>query len=374
MIAIYDIFYSIILFIMRGGYMDKMQHTLFIGNGLNLCLKGSISWGDLLGKTANQLGVIHDPNIEMPLEFERIINEFLKKCNLGDNRTDMSGTYYAIKAQISAAMQISGSLGNCIHKSIPFDIINNIITTNYDMVLEQAYYEKKGQIFTLPSSINKKTKYYLQPTMSDEIITFYHPHGIITHPSSICLGYEHYMGLVETIRSKSNAKTKKDSQGNFLPVREMKISRILRGDDPYTNESWEKFYTSDMAFIGFGLPSCESDIWWLLTHRAYIYYSNHDLIGDYIKNHIIYYDVINLEQNEYNYNEIIEGKYNCLEYKNPREHYNNKHKLLDGMHVEVRLRIIGPNKTYEDVYRSILDELSDLSSWKPSDGFDSIKV
>ena len=342
----------------------KLQKTLFIGNGLNRCLTGGISWDDLLDKIAKTYHVKHESSIVMPLEFERIINEYLKKTNLKPTRNDESNIYYRTKTQISSYMQIKKPLGSCVHKDIPFKLINNIITSNYDMVLEQAYVESYGGQFSLPNISPKqnKTKYLLQPTMYDEKLTFFHPHGIITQPSSICLGYEHYMGMVETIRNKSNRKIKKDSKGNTLNPPEMVIGRILKGIDTCTNESWEKFYTSDMAILGFGLPECESDIWWLLTHRAYLYYTNHDSIGEHINNHIIYYDIIDnsgLPKSD----EVIESKHNGFVYINPHIHFNNKHKLLEGMHVEVRLRVRVYGQTYEDVYRSILKELSSADSW-----------
>ena len=339
------------------------QKTLFLGNGLNRCLSGGVAWGDLLKDIATKYNVPYDSNIEMPLEFERIINEYLKSSNCGSLRQDMTSLYYAIKLDIAKTVQYTNPLGPCVHKSIPFGIVRNIITTNYDTILEQAYYETHGKHYTQPSGSKKRIKYYLSSTMDDEKVAFYHPHGIVTHPSSICLGYEHYMGLVETIRSSSNSQAKKDSKGNPLTKPEMKISRILRGADPFTDESWEKFYTTDMAFVGFGLPSCESDIWWLLTHRAYLYYSNYPIVGNLIQNHIIYYDVIALNDKRLLKEEVkLVG--NHYEFVNPKVHYSNKHKLLDGMHVDVRLRVIGPEQNYATVYTSILEELSDADNWK----------
>ncbi len=343
--------------------MVKLENTLFVGNGLNRCLEGGIAWGDLLENIAIQLGVSYNKEIEMPLEFERIVNEFLKKSN--GSRIDMSPTYYAIKAQISAAMQAPVTLGTCVHKSIPFNKIRNIITSNYDLILEQAYYETEKKTFAQGPIPKNVTKYLLGVTNDDEKIAFYHPHGIVTVPSTICLGYEHYMGLVERIRNSSNSKVKGSTKKPLPLPHELKIQRILNGKDSITNESWEKFYTSNLAFVGFGLWTCESDIWWLLTHRAYLYYSNYENIGDLIKNHITYYDIVNPRLSD-----VVE-KDNHYELKNPRDYYSDKHKLLEGMHVEVRLRVVGPTQSYTDVYKSILDELKDEKSWSaPEDDID----
>lgn len=348
--------------------MKAKQKTLFIGNGLNRCLSSGVAWGDLLQNIAVKYNVPYEPDIEMPLEFERIINEYLKASNCGPSRQDMTSLYYAIKLDIANAVQYSKPLGMCIHKDLPFNTVQNVITSNYDTILEQAYFELNGNTYAQPGGPKKYIKYFLAPTLDDEKVVFYHPHGIVTHPSSICLGYEHYMGLVETVRRKSNAtaSAKKDKNGNVIEKAEMKISRILRGADPFTNESWEKFYTSDMAFVGFGLPNCESDIWWLLTHRAYLYYSCYPIVGNLIDNHIIYYDIM-VENDKKLFKKEVKLSGDHYEYVDPKTHYTNKHKLLSGMHVEVRLRVVGPDQNFESVYRSILKELSNPQSWQPTE-------
>ena len=351
--------------------MSTLEKTLFIGNGLNRCLKGGIAWGDLLGHTAKQLGVPYEPKIEMPLEFERIINEFLKTTNFSSARIDTSSTYYAVKSQVSAAMLNPVVLGNSVHKDIPFSLVRNIITSNYDLLLEQAYAEKQNPDLPKAKKIPKTWKYILTKTCDDEKVAFYHPHGLATYPSSICLGYDHYMGLVEKIRSSSYGKVTRDSKKTPLPEPHMrKIHRILKELDPYTNESWEKFYTSDMAFVGFGLPNCESDIWWLLTNRAFLYYSNFEGIGDLICNHIIFYDVVDpLEYELVIDNKDISEEKGSYLLKDQGKYYLEKHKLLSGMHVEIRLRVKDPDQSYEDVYRAILKELSADSNWQAPKGY-----
>lgn len=113
-------------------------------------------------------------------------------------------------------------------------------------------------------------------------IDFFHAHGCIIAPTTICLGYEHYMGTIEKIRNDINRAPKDIGCKN--------IAAILKGIIEPANTWAEKFYTSDVHIIGFGLYECEADFWWLLTHRASMYYANEGG-QDLIRNTIMYYDV-----------------------------------------------------------------------------------
>ena len=54
-----------------------MDNCLLIGNGLNRTLKSSIAWSDLLEEIAVDFCVEHVSDIPLPLEFERIVNDYL---------------------------------------------------------------------------------------------------------------------------------------------------------------------------------------------------------------------------------------------------------------------------------------------------------
>ena len=58
--------------------MSKREKCLFIGNGLNRCLAGSVSWDRLLRDVANRLHVEYHPDIPLPMEYERMIHAYLK--------------------------------------------------------------------------------------------------------------------------------------------------------------------------------------------------------------------------------------------------------------------------------------------------------
>lgn len=54
------------------------------------------------------------------------------------------------------------------------------------------------------------------------------------------------MGIVENLRSMLNAKVQNRQD-------EMKIKRILKGEDAPTDYWGERFYTTDVDIIGLGL-------------------------------------------------------------------------------------------------------------------------
>ena len=52
--------------------------------------------------------------------------------------------------------------------------------------------------------------------------------------------------------------------------------------------SWlNLFFTHDIYIVGLTLDPCEIDIWWLLTYRAYLYYSNDSGLRKIMKNKIV---------------------------------------------------------------------------------------
>ena len=199
-----------------------MDKTLLIGNGLNRTLKSSISWEDLLDDIANEYGVEHIDNLPMPLEFERIVNTILRKSS-----NPSSQIYNDIKKKIANKVQDKKLPANAIQHELCAIPVNAIITTNYDYLLENAY----NQDFSYKEAKDKSNsslKYLWDPTSVQQGTKFYHMHGAASSSASICLGYEHYMGIIEKLRGKLNTR-----EGNYKD--EMKIKRIIMGEDEPTN-------------------------------------------------------------------------------------------------------------------------------------------
>lgn len=334
---------------------DKLENTLFIGNGLNRCLQHGFDWANLLKSIADNWQIDYYENDEMPMEFERIINEYLQKFGIN---SILDASSYAKKNDVylDAKMKIAEKINsieyehNCILKDLPINSIQNIITTNYDRLLEEAIGTEKN--FPFPGN----TKYLRTKTSTfkDGSISLFHAHGIIDKPNTICLGYEHYMGVVEHLRHNLNSVDTK--------TKNMHIYDILTGKAPTENTWAEKFYTSNIAMIGFGLPSCEADIWWLLTHRAYLYNTNYNGIRDYLINSIVYYDIVPKKDSKQN---VVQ---NDTLKKLDKTAY--KHHLLKNLHVVVKpIYIENDSSTYEEKYRKIFKEIEEGLCW-PTSSYD----
>lgn len=301
-----------------------METTLLIGNGLNQCLKGGVPWGDLLDHIAKKFGVSFNKSIPMPLEFERIVNTYLSA-----NPQKAENIYDNVKKMVAGRVSDAKLPEHTIHREITNLKINAIITTNYDFLLESVY----SQDFkpTVPDGVAGNPAKYLLKSIGDisvgnDSVYFYHAHGCSTHPATICLGYEHYMGMIQKIRSeKSNIRT-------------------TLNDPSKAKNTWvERLYTNNVAIIGLALYDCETDLWWLLTHRASLYYSDPSGEHSNITNRIVYYDVIDDIKNDVEKEKETKKKY----------------ALLKGLHVEIQTFYLSQmkNGTYEEAYHQILNTI-----------------
>lgn len=308
-----------------------MNKCLLIGNGLNRTLENSISWTALLKDLSTELNTEHYEEIPLPLEFERIVNNHLEHLN---NPTPE--IYSKIKKSVIKKIKDTKLPENAIHKRLSEIKLDSILTTNYDYLLEYVFndtYSHKGDT-------NKK--YLFESTSTQKGINFYHLHGMAASAQSICLGYEHYVGIVEKLRNELNSKPNNEAS-------KMRIKQILCGDMAKKNTWGEKFYTSDIDIIGFNLSDCEIDIWWLITHRAYLYYSNYYGLKSKIKNTITYYDVIDDIKHKNADEETMRSKKELLQ--------KQKHILLSNNHIEVKTYSLKEYGDYTSIYNQIIDNL-----------------
>lgn len=312
-----------------------MQNYLLVGNGLNRCLSTGVSWGDLLKTVAEKYHVSYNPNIVMPMEFERIVNEILSRDLTKNPNTFIND----VKSEISNLIKDESLKSDAIHYKLNKMKIDGLLTTNYDLLLEKVF--DKNYVY----NGSKTNKYLFEPTGNVNEKLFYHLHGIVSNPSSLCLGYEHYMGMVQNLRGELNTKKRNIST-------EMAIKRILCNEEPSKNIWGELFYTSNIAIIGLGLTDCESDLWWLITHRASLYYSDYcNLRSDRIlKNKIVYYDVLD---------EIKKGNpAKEQERKNSEIEKKNRHQLLRGEHVDVKTFCLGKDCcSYTEAYNLMIEDI-----------------
>ena len=314
-----------------------MENSLLLGNGLNRCLRSSISWGELLKETADRLGVRYYPEISMPLEFERIVNSYLSK----NHRMAKGNVYDEIKGEIAKKVCNVKLPEDAIHRQLQRLTIQNIMTTNYDFLLEKVY---NADFIELPAI--RRNKYLFEQTSAQKGIPFFHLHGIASNAQSLCLGYEHYMGIVEHLRNSLN----RSEMPTEKKVGGMVIKQILKGEKEPLNKWGEKFYTSNVGIIGLELGENESDLWWLISHRAYLYYSDYMGLRTQLRNRIVYYDIMD---------EMKKADNQAEQARRARLHQKHtQHKLLRDSHIIVHSYVLGKEyQSYEEAYEAIISDI-----------------
>ena len=184
--------------------------SLLIGNGFNRLEDPHFpNWDDLIKTPVKEKsGFVDIQNMSYPLKFEYIVNF----CNANEQAFS-SSTYAEIKKAISDRLNESINRSD---KRIDKDIAtllkvispNNILTTNYDSLLEKVFISRKSkaEYSNRFRKNNEDREYFLNSTRclgpEDHKTSFYHVHGIDSIPRSICLGYEHYMRIVNALRNR----------------------------------------------------------------------------------------------------------------------------------------------------------------------------
>ena len=311
---------------------NDLPVTLLVGNGLNQCLKAGLPWGDLLQQIARNYGIAYRSDIPMPLEFERLINVHLQQ-----NPMDAADIYNRVKQDVATLVKSAVFPEKAIHRKLRNLNIDSLITTNYDLFLEYVWDDK-----FIPF-INKGTKYLRDSVGKINGVDFFHAHGCVTVPTTICLGYEHYMGMVEKIRNEINRAPKTIGCKNIVAI----LKDIIEPSNTWP----EKFYTTDVHIIGFGLYECEADFWWLLTHRASMYYANEGG-QNLIQNTITYYDIFD------DLPKLTEKDVQVAAIK--EKEMKKKYALLEGMHVRIKQYRLSETETgsYYEAYLKIINDIN----------------
>lgn len=147
------------------------------------------------------------------------------------------------------------------------------------------------------------------------------------------------MGIVMNLREEINTKKENKPEN-------MKIKQVLFEETG--NDTWgEKFYTANIGIIGLELSECENDLWWLITHRAFLYYSNYEELRKQLINKIVYFDIID-ERHTCNRKKAI-----MEERKKQKE---ARYRLLENEHVVVRTYVVGCNGfgSYSEAYKKMI--------------------
>ncbi len=226
---------------------------LLLGNGVN-AVKNSYYWSDLINDLTRFLDLPPiSPNSEkqFPLLYEQIFLTNLKNKKYEETKIK---TFIAEKTEKIAP--------NALHDRIKTMHFSDIITTNYDYVIEKAFGISSKDIAN--KGVVKESSYSLFRHTEIGKKRIWHAHGEIMSPKSILLGFEHYGGQLQHMRNYIVSGVR-DTYKNFRS--EPLITHIKKGN--VQNNSWlDLFFLNDISIVGLTLDFIETDLWWLITYRA----------------------------------------------------------------------------------------------------------
>lgn len=252
-----------------------MDKTLFLGNGLNRTLSSGLSWAELmkrLGSTCTK-----NEYVPFPIEFEEIAAN--RGCKIGKRSSD---PYKELRSQISEEIGYIDASGCDCHSAFCDLGMRNVITTNYDEIIESLF--STVRVVKNPGS----SRNILGPISAAKTIDFYHAHGVASWKNTLCLGHEHYASLIGKIRNEFYSDVDDGAVEN--------LSALVSGERA-ANRIWpELLFTSDVAIVGLGLDYCEIDLWWLLSLRASLFQPSNHL--DQFANEILYFSVMPFNSKE----------------------------------------------------------------------------
>lgn len=320
-----------------------MEKSILIGNGLNQCIE-DVAWNEILNEFAKKRNLPYDGKsaMQLPLEFEKLIRTYIEHKQL-KNPIDAYGKAKRAIAKVIAEIILPDDI---VHHKLKNLCVDNIITTNYDFLLEKTFNVKKEHEF-----IRKKVPLVDSYTSKLDGMKFYHPHGAISNPTTMCLGYAHYVKIINRLQHVIAHK-----YGN--KTSETAILKHLRGEKDI--DHWAThFFDSDMAILGFGLDYSEIDMWWILSYRSDLIKRRIAGADKIVNNKITYYDTVSSDfiqrRNQENISDYI-YRQSIETYR--KQEKNAKHQLLRSMNVEVKTyELDNSENQYKDAYSRIIEEL-----------------
>lgn len=174
-----------------------LKDVLFIGNGLNRCYYNDLAWNNLLEEIAKEYDIKMNSCNNFPMEFECIINQILKKEEEPSDRI-----YSEVKSKIVDKIRRIKEIDNPLHERFMKIPVHAVITSNYDYLLERAYNgdECVDKCSTKRKGGHTEKKYSKKRYTTIKGKRFYHMHGELSEPDTLCLGSEHYAGYLAKIR------------------------------------------------------------------------------------------------------------------------------------------------------------------------------
>jgi len=233
-----------------------MSKALLIGNDIN-SLSSGYDWKKLLEELIEYVeGARHIKplNEQFPLFYEEIC-AYSNKYNI---RSEKEIKNYICK-------KLANLEPNDIHRELLALEVPHVMTTNYDFSLEKASKEYLEEEKIINTGIVNEKRYSVFRNYKLGNIRYWHIHGDSLNTNSIALGYEHYSGYLQSMRSYIVSGTK----DTYKNVRLDSLIKRIRAGELAEHYSWlEIFLTNDVHIVGLGLDFVEIHLWWLLTYRA----------------------------------------------------------------------------------------------------------
>lgn len=262
------------------------EYAVLVGNDINNISSG-YSWAELLDNLTAHLSIKIDfDNKPFPLAYEEIYFKAAKnpKFTEGDVKKFVAKHVNEIKK-------------NTIHDAIVKLETENILTTNYDLSLESTICQHINQLTNKGFISESKYSIFRHHKIGQK--KFWHIHGSANAYMSITLGYEHYSGYLQNMRSYVVSGTQDTyKKKSFASL----IKRFKEGDTEIY--SWiDLFFTTDIHIFGLSLDFNETDLWWMLTYREKSKYINKlD-----VRNKIYYYIPSEYEKSSKNRIDILKS-------------------------------------------------------------------
>lgn len=288
--------------------MANTGMTLFVGNGVNYIDNTAISWNDLLKEISREDTKLISDELGMTLRYEYI-------DAVAEERSIEIKRAVAEKTQAKAREIVGRS--KTIHAQIMGLPISTILTTNYDYSLELSADERFVPVQTTKERVYS---FYRKQQVGEKRIC--HIHGECRYPNSVCLGFEHYAGMLEKMRSRLVKSTETPGSANKFHLHD-----VLTGIEGADEAWYYDLFRNDVIFLGFGFDPSEEDIWWLITYRRQL----KEQYPGLIQNRLIYLDT------------IPAGKRTKAD--------EVKERVLQAMDVEI---VRQSGKTYREKYRNAL--------------------
>lgn len=224
------------------------DYVVLVGNDINN-IADKMSWEKLLDQLAEYFSISVDfEKKPFPLAYEEIFFKCVKTHNESKVKKHVADLVMKIKH-------------NKIHEKLMYLGCENILTTNYDLSLESVLSSNTKSLKN--NGYIKESRYSLFRYHEVGHKKVWHIHGSANAYQSITLGYEHYSGYLQHMRSYVVTGTKDTYKRRSFPP----LTKRFK-NDKVEHLSWvDMFFTKDVHILGLSLDFNEIDLWWLLTFR-----------------------------------------------------------------------------------------------------------